>query len=100
MKLADKVKDALDEIRILILGSQILVGFQYNAVFYEQFDTLPPHGRYLEAVALLLMLAAVVLLLFPPAWHRIVVHGADSSAFLRLVTMTACAALVPFALSL
>jgi len=40
------------------------------------------------------------LLLFPPAWHRIVEAGEDSTEFLRLVTGTACAAFVPFALSL
>ena len=78
MKLADKVKDALDEVRLLILGSQILVGFQFNAVFREGFDKLPAVAQLLDAVALLLMLSVVALLMFPPAWHRIVEEGRDS----------------------
>ena len=42
MALHERVKTALDETRTLILGAQILLGFQYQGVFREQFDTLPP----------------------------------------------------------
>jgi len=100
MKLADKVKDALDEVRLLILGSQILVGFQFNAVFREGFDRLPAVAKLLDAVALLLMLGVVALLMFPPAWHRIVEEGRDSARLLRVVTRTLTLALVPFAVSI
>ena len=40
-KLSDKVKTALDETRMLILGVQILVGFQFRTVFEDGFDQLP-----------------------------------------------------------
>jgi hypothetical protein len=33
MALSDKVKTALDEMRTLILGAQILLGFQYQSAF-------------------------------------------------------------------
>jgi hypothetical protein len=33
MKLQAKIKTALDETRLLILGAQILLGFQLNGVF-------------------------------------------------------------------
>ena len=41
MKLSEKVKIALDETRILILGAQILLGFGFRGVFSERFDELP-----------------------------------------------------------
>ena len=40
-KLKDKIKTALDEGRMLVLGAQILVGFQYRAVFEPVFEKLP-----------------------------------------------------------
>jgi hypothetical protein len=100
MTLGDKVKDALDEVRMLILGTQILFGFQFNAVFREGFDKLPRSSQLLDGVALVLMLTVVVLLLFPPAWHRIVEEGKDSERLLRLVTRIGCGALLPFAAAL
>jgi hypothetical protein len=35
MKLSDKIKTALEEVRILILGAQILLGFQFRGAFSE-----------------------------------------------------------------
>jgi hypothetical protein len=35
MELSKKIKLALDETRILILGVQILLGFQFRAVFSD-----------------------------------------------------------------
>jgi hypothetical protein len=42
MALSDKVKMALDETRTLILGAQVLLGFQCQAAFQERFDDLQP----------------------------------------------------------
>lgn len=47
MKLTKKVKIALDETRILILGAQILLGFQLRAVFQDAFDALSQNMRTL-----------------------------------------------------
>jgi hypothetical protein len=71
MALAGKVKTALDETRTLILGAQILLGFQFQAAFQEQFDTLPSTSRQLNALALALMLLTIGLLVAPSAYHRI-----------------------------
>ena len=38
--LRKKVKTALDETRLLILGAQVLFGFQLNGVFQEAFAGL------------------------------------------------------------
>jgi hypothetical protein len=65
MTLSDKVKVALEETRILILGAQILLGFGFRGVFAERFDQLPPNARYLDALGLALSVCVVALLIAP-----------------------------------
>src|SRR3981081_2028843 len=78
MELSKKVKTALDETRMLILGAQILLGFEVRAAFSDGFDKLPPHSRHLGAFALMLMVPAVALMIMPGPYHRIVEGGQDS----------------------
>ncbi len=54
MALTSKVKTALDETRTLMLGAQILLGFQFHGAFQERFDSLPPQAKVINAIALLL----------------------------------------------
>src|SRR5207248_10055207 len=100
MELSKKVKIALDETRILILGAQILLGFQFRGVFSDGYEQLPTHARYLDGVALGLMVCVVGLLITPGPYHRIVEGGEDSGNFHRLVTVIADLALLPLALAL
>lgn len=48
MKLDDKFKTTLNENRLLLLGTQVLFGFQFNGIFQDQFDQLPLLARGLE----------------------------------------------------
>ena len=41
MDLADKLKMALDEGRLLILGAQVVFGCQFQMVFQEGFQDAP-----------------------------------------------------------
>jgi hypothetical protein len=100
MDLSKKVKIALDETRMLILGAQILLGFQFRGVFSDGYEQLPSNARYLDGVALGLMVCVVGLLITPGPYHRIVEGGEDSGHFHRLVTVIADLALLPFALAL
>src|SRR3954451_20986689 len=100
MALHERVKTALDETRTLILGAQILLGFQYQGVFREQFDTLPPYARIMEACALGLMILTIGLLVAPSAFHRIVEHGESTGRGQTLTGRFAAAALLPFAVAL
>ena len=45
--LTDKVQNALDESRILILGAQVFIGFQFRSVLETGFATLPVASQYL-----------------------------------------------------
>src|SRR5438046_2919520 len=100
MKLSDKVKTALDETRILVLGAQILLGFQFRGVFSEGYDRLPAYSRELDGLALGFMICAVGLLIAPGLYHRIVEAGRDSGELHRFITIIADLALLPFALAL
>jgi Family of unknown function (DUF6328) len=95
MELSKKVKVALDETRMLILGAQILLGFQFRGVFGDGYDQLPADSRYLSGVALGLMICVVGLLITPGPYHRIVEAGTDSGRFHRLVTIVAGASPPP-----
>ncbi len=100
MELAKQVKTALDETRILILGAQILLGFQFRGAFQDAFDELSALARYLDGAALLLMLATVALLIAPSATHRIAAEGEANGGIHRLISKDAAFALLPFALAL
>jgi hypothetical protein len=100
MELTKKIKLALDETRILILGAQILLGFQFRAVFSDRYEELPGSLQCLDGVALFPMICVVALLITPGPYHRIVQNGEDSRSFHHLVTTIASLALVPFAIAL
>jgi hypothetical protein len=100
MELTKKIKIALDETRMLILGVQILLGFQFRSVFDNGYDQLPSHLRYLGGIALLPMICVVALLITPGPYHRIVENGEDSGYFHEIVTRIINLALLPFAIAL
>jgi Family of unknown function (DUF6328) len=99
-QLKDKIQNALDEGRMLVLGSQVLLGFQYRSAFEPGFARLPVSSQYLKLIALGLMLIALGLLLAPGAYHRIVEEGEDTQALHRFTTKMMGFALLPFAIAL
>lgn len=50
---------------MLILGAQILLGFQLRGVFSDGYEQLPTHARYLGGLGLMLMVCVVGLLITP-----------------------------------
>ena len=94
------MKTALDETRTLMLGAQILLGFQFHGAFQERFDALSPQVKPLDAIALLLMLSSVGLLIAPSAFHRTVDRGESSGRTLVIASLCATASLLPFAIAL
>jgi hypothetical protein len=98
-KLKDRIKFALDEGRMLILGSQVLVGFQFRSILEKGFEQLPRSSQYLKLGALGLMLLAIGLLMSPGAYHRIVEEGEDTQDVHRYTTKVLSMALLPFAIA-
>jgi hypothetical protein len=76
-----RVKDLLDETRLVMLGAQLLFGLRYRAAFSSGFRRLPVSFQTLDCVALLLILANVGPLLATPSFHQIAERGHATSRF-------------------
>src|SRR4029453_2647559 len=100
MSLKDKVKTGLDETRLLILGAQVLFGFQLNVVFQEGFARLNPATRLIDSVAQGLMAITIGLLIAPSMHHLIAEKGQDTLRLHRATGLFAGFALLPFGISL
>jgi len=98
--LHDRIKTALDESRIMILGGQVLLGFQFHGVFADAFGTLPRHALIAQGVAMGLMFVAIGAMVTPSAYHRLALDGTDTGTLHSVIGWFTGAALPPFALSL
>jgi hypothetical protein len=95
-----KVKTALDETRLLILGAQILFGFHLNGAFQRGFGELSPLSKGLQAGSFAIMAFVIGLLIAPSLQHRLVERGQASARILAVTTRFAAIALLLFALAL
>jgi hypothetical protein len=75
MKPQEKLKTALDETRLLMLGAQIVFGFHLNGVFQDAFDKLSPTAKLVHAVAFVFMVLTMGLLIAPSMQHRLIERG-------------------------
>lgn len=98
--LSNRLKVALDESRMLILGSQVLLGVSYRSVFETRFDDLPASSQTIKLFSLILLLIVSALLMSPGAYHRIVRAGEDTADVHRYATGVMSVALFPFAVAL
>jgi len=95
-----RIKTALDETRLLILGSQVLFGFLLDSVFQNGFQTLSRTSQHLVCAALGLMVLSVGCLIAPSMQHRIVEGGQSTLRLERATSVLAAWALLPFSASL
>ena len=95
-----KLKIALDETRMLIMGVQILIGFQFEAIIQDGFASLPSSSQICIGGALLLMVGTAGLLITPAAQHRLVEDGNASCRVITTTTRCMTAALVAFAVGI
>ena len=98
--LGSKISNALMEARILVLGGQVLLGFQYRGFFEPRFEKLGALDRHLKFFALLLLLGVVLLVLLPAARHRIVERGKNTRAMLHFTVRCLELALLPLSIAL
>jgi uncharacterized protein DUF6328 len=86
--------------RVVLPGAQALFGFQLAIVLTQSFEQLPTASMIMHATSLFLVAFAVVLLMAPAAYHRIVYAGEDSEDMHRVGSVLVTAATVPLALGL
>jgi small neutral amino acid transporter SnatA (MarC family) len=80
MQLERQLKIALDDSGLLILGAQVLFGFQFSGAFQDQSKELPAFSRAFVGAGLTLIMTAVALLIAPSMQHRIVERGQVATA--------------------
>jgi hypothetical protein len=95
-----KVKTALNETRLLILGVQMLLGFEFQSFFQDGFQELPIASKHLSVVALFLVIIATGLLVIPSMEHRLVEGGQSTLRLIGAATFYAGLGLAPLTLSL
>jgi hypothetical protein len=97
MKLEDALRTSLDELRMQMLGAQVLFGFQFQGVFQNNFRAVHFSGRVLDTVGLALMIAVLGLLIAVPSQHRLV-DGGETTLRIYMVSLRyATVALLPLA---
>ncbi len=99
-QLKEKIQNGLGEIRILVLGAQVLLGFQFRGVFESGFEKLPSSSQFIHVSALILLIATLGLLMTPTFYHRIVERGEDTEHFHKFAGRMVIAAAIPLALGI
>jgi hypothetical protein len=94
-KIDRKLKTALDETRLLILGVQILLGFEFQSVFQDRFDLIAHGAKQLNLAALGLIVFCIGLLIAPSMQHRIVENGQSTERLIQTTNRLTGTALLP-----
>jgi hypothetical protein len=100
MKLGKALHTALEELRMQMLGTQVLFGFQLQSVFQEGFARIPKAARLVDIVAFGPLVMTLGFLLAPAAQHRLVEKGAASRRMLRTASTFTAFALATYALAI
>jgi hypothetical protein len=85
-KTSSRTNQILQEIRIVLPGTQALLGFQFIAFFNPSFKSLSPHLQTYHLINLLLVTCSTVLLIAPVAFQEILENGHNTERFLRFTS--------------
>jgi Family of unknown function (DUF6328) len=95
--LESALKTSLGELRMQMLGVQVLFGFQLQGLFQDTFSQQPASVRAAEAAGMSLMIVVMGLILAVPCHHRIVEEGRATVRIFRLALKYGKYALLPLA---
>ncbi|MGO4706403.1 DUF6328 family protein [Microvirga sp. 2MCAF38] len=95
----EKVRSALSEVRNLVLGAEILLGFQYQVLFQPLFVKLPSWAISLNTIAFFNMIVSIACLIAPTPFHRIAENGEASRRQFQFTWKAAIAGLLPFSIA-
>lgn len=98
--LSARLKISLDELRMQVLGAQVLFGFQFQSSFQPGFDRASATERSADALGLAVILISFAVLLIPPTQHRLVERGNASRRLILLSHRCAETALATMAIAL
>jgi hypothetical protein len=100
LKLALTVHTALDELRMQMLGTQVLFGFQFQGVFQDAFKPLPRLIQFIDLSVFGLLVLTLGFLIAPPAQHRLVERGAATRRLFLTASRFAELALATYAMAI
>jgi hypothetical protein len=96
----ERIQHLLDEIRIILPGTEVLFGFLLVAVFSEGFDRLEPLLKYVHLASLGSIAITTILLIAPSAYDRIAEQRENIQGFYTFTTRIVLLALIFLALGL
>lgn len=97
MKLHEALKTSLGELRMQMLGAQVLLGFEFQGLFQDNFSAVPFGARAVDAVGLALMIVAIALMIAVPCQHRLIERGESTQRIYLESRRYAELALLPLA---
>jgi len=98
--LNQRIDQMLTEARVVLPGVQALLGFQLVSVISQSFEKLPASSKLVHAGSLGCITLAVILLMAPAAYHRIVFSGQDTEEVHRVGSWFVICATIPLAFGL
>lgn len=98
--LKDRINQVLTECRVVLPGTQALLGFQLIAFLTDAFEKLSRGLQLMHLAALGSILISAILLMLPAAYHRIGERGRDSEHLFRLSNTCLMAALFALAVGI
>ncbi len=94
------LNDLLQELRVLLLGSQVLTGFLVILPFYQGFAYLALAEKWVYVATFTCSLSSLILFSAPAAQHRLEWPLRDRVMFKRFATRMIIIGLVPLSLAL
>lgn len=98
--LTTKIDHLLEEARIVLPGSQTILGFQLVAVFTDGFTQLTYGLQLVHLLSLCFILLSVILLMSTTAYHRIVERGEVTNRFHQFSSRIVLLAMLTMAIGL
>ena len=96
----EAVREALSELRTTVLGPQILLGFQYEALFQQGFAKLAAWRQELALCAFVLLVATVAMVIAPTSFLQLAARGEATAAQLSFSKRMLGSSFCPFALAI
>jgi hypothetical protein len=95
-----KIEHMLTEARVILPGTQAVLGFQMVVMLTPAFAELPTTSQYVHVAALLSSVLCVILLICPAAVHRMSFSGRDEAKMHTIGSALVTVALAPLAVSI
>lgn len=99
-KLRDYIENGINEVRILLLGGQVLLGFSYRPYFEPGFDRLPRNAQIAQTASIVVLTLALIWLISPALFHHLADHGENTARFQKFTADVLDWGLLPLAVGL